>query len=233
MNDARVVLLGDATLVVEFEERIDAGVNARCVAAASVLSTLNLAGIRDIVPTFRSVAVHFDPLATDLADLTRHMQQAADRGQSSSLESARATVEIPVCYDPEFGLDLEEVARFAGSDAETVIATHLEPEYRVFMLGFVPGFAYLGVVDERIAAPRRASPRLQVPRGSVGIAGQQTGIYPSTTPGGWNIIGRTPLAMVNFTADKVVRIEAGDAVRFRRIDRDEFERLAAQSESAL
>ncbi|MEQ1913049.1 MAG: 5-oxoprolinase subunit PxpB, partial [Vicinamibacterales bacterium] len=128
--------------------------------------------------------------------------------------------------------DLEDIARRAGLDVDTVVSIHTEIDYRVFMLGFMPGFAYLGTVDARIATPRHATPRLQVPSGSVGIAGQQTGIYPAQTPGGWNIIGRTPLGTWKPTAERPAMFRAGDSVRFRRIDSGTFERIAASQDAA-
>jgi KipI family sensor histidine kinase inhibitor len=143
-----------------------------------------------------------------------------------------ALVEIPVCYDHEAGPDLDDVARFAGLGHDDVVAAHVGRDYRVFMLGFVPGFAYLGTVDARIAAPRRATPRPSVPSGSVGIAGEQTAVYPSQTPGGWNIVGRTPLHMVSFDRAKPSLLEPGDTVRFRAIDRGEFQHIAATARPA-
>ena len=232
MSAVRIVAAGDAVLVAEFEDRIDAAVNARAIGLASALRDAAIAGVRDIVPTFRSVAVYFDPLATDVAKLTARMRDTAEN-ESVPDSAAPTLVEIPVCYDREFGMDLEAVMQFAGAASrENVIAWHTAPIYRVFMLGFVPGFAYLGTVDPRIALPRRATPRLLVPAGSVGIAGQQTGIYPRETPGGWNIVGRTPTQMLSPARSAPSLLKAGDHVRLRRIDRRDFDRIAAEQERA-
>ena len=229
MTPPRIVAAGDAALVAEFDDRIDVEVNAHAVALAKHVRALALRGVRDVVPTFRSVAVYFDPLHTDVDALA-----ATLRGSAPTNEQARSTevIEVPVCYDSDYGPDLEDIARRAGLDADTVVSIHTDRAYRVFMLGFMPGFAYLGTVDARIAAPRQASPRLQVPAGSVGIAGQQTGIYPAHTPGGWNIIGRTPLRTWRPAAERPALFRAGDIVRFRRIDRATFENVAATQDDA-
>jgi len=230
MTAVRIVAAGDAAIVAEFDERIDPQVNARTLALANALRAASIAGVRDIVPTFRSVAVYFDPLATDITMLRAYVRQVSAREFDASVESA-SSVEIPVCYDREFAVDIDEVSAFAGGlSSEDVIALHTASTYRVFMLGFAPGFAYLGSVDARIALPRRASPRLQVPAGSVGIAGQQTGIYPMDSPGGWNIIGRTPLRMVSLNGPDPSLLKPGDEVRFRRVSRQEFDAIVASQE---
>jgi len=223
MNELRVVAAGDAVLVAEFAGLIDPAVNARAVNLSRALSADHMAGVRDIVPTFRTVAVYFDPLVADPDALARRLRELCDTTTDHATANA-AEVDIPVCYDPELGPDIKEVARFAGLTPDDVVAIHAGGIYRVFMLGFVPGFAYMGTVDERIATPRRASPRVQVPAGSVAIAGRQTGVYPSRTPGGWNIIGRTPLAMVSWDRDPFTLLNPGDVVRFHAIDRGEFDR---------
>lgn len=226
-NDFRIVPAGDSALIVEFEERIDAAINARAVALAELIQKAGLGGVRDVVPTYRSVAIYFDPLHTDLDALSNRVEREAAR---PSVEAAQAgePIRIPVCYGGPFGSDLDEIARFAGLPEADVIALHSAPVYRVFMLGFVPGFAYMGTVDPRIAAPRRSTPRLKVPVGSVGIAGAQTGIYPSETPGGWQLVGRTPLKPFDLARADPFLIRAGDAVQFYPIEPAEFETAGLQ-----
>jgi len=228
MTSARIVPAGDAVIVAEFDDRIDAAVNARAIAVANAVRSARVIGVRDVVPTFRSVAVYFDPLAADVPKLEALLRDIA--GTAPPADTTGATcVEIPVCYEREFALDVDDVARFAGLQSpEDVAAIHSARTYRVFMLGFVPGFAYLGTVDERIAAPRRTSPRLGVAAGSVGIAGLQTGIYPQQTPGGWNIIGRTPMQMLSLDRVEPSLLRAGDSVRFHPIDRSGFDRIARE-----
>jgi KipI family sensor histidine kinase inhibitor len=221
-----LVAAGDSVLIALFEERIDHAVNARVIAAAARVRAQEVPGVRDVVPTFRSVAVYFDPLRTDLEALTACLEAAAAARPAPPPPEAERAVRIPVCYGGEFGPDLGDVAAFAGLPEADVIARHVRPVYRTFMLGFVPGFAYLGSVDPRIAAPRRATPRRRVPAGSVGIAGPQTGIYPSETPGGWQIVGRTPREMLDVSRDTPALLKPGDLVQFYAIDAGEF--LAAR-----
>ena len=226
MTRARIVFAGDAVLVAEFDDRIDAVVNARAIAVAHAVRSASVIGVRDVVPTFRSVAVYFDPLSADVATIEALLRDFADTAPPA-VTVGSTVVDIPVCYDREFAIDVDDVAGFAGLPSpEDVAAIHSARTYRVFMLGFVPGFAYLGTVDERIAAPRRTSPRREVPAGSVGIAGLQTGVYPRPTPGGWNIIGRTPMQMLSLDRSEPSLLRAGDAVRFHPIDRPGFDRIA-------
>ena len=229
MTPLRIVAAGDAALIAEFDDRVDVEVNRQAVALAEHVRAQAVRGVRDVVPTFRSVAVYFDPLHTDVDALATTLRSAAP---TKEYTRSTSVIEVPVCYDSDFALDLEDIARRARLDTDTFVSIHTNSEYRVFMLGFMPGFAYLGTVDARIAAPRQATPRLQVPSGSVGIAGQQTGIYPAQTPGGWNIIGRTPLRTWRPTAEQPALFRAGDSVRFRRIDRTTFEKIAAAQGAA-
>jgi len=219
----RVVPAGDSALVIEFDERIDVEINARAIALADAIQAAEPSGVRDVVPTYRAVAVYFDPLRTDydalLAQIERQLGQPA-----SAAAIARAPVRIPVCYGGEFGPDLEDVATFGHLSQAEAIGMHTEATYRVFMLGFVAGFAYMGTVDDRIAMPRHATPRVRVPIGSVGIAGVQTGVYPAETPGGWRLIGRTPVKPFDPTRAEPFLLKAGDAVQFYAIDREEYDR---------
>jgi inhibitor of KinA len=212
-HDFRIVTAGDSALVVEFAECIDAEVNGRVVALAEMIDAEQIGGVRDVVPTFRSVAIYFDPLRTDFDRLTARLERAAADARPAPT-MMREPIRIPVRYGGASGPDLEEVARYAGMSEAEVVALHTAPVYRVFMLGFVPGFAYMGIVDPRIAAPRRSTPRLRVPPGSVGIAGGQTGIYPSETPGGWQLVGRTLLKAFDPMRAEPALLKAGDSVQF-------------------
>ncbi len=211
-------------LVVEFEERIDLAINARAISLARSLQVSPIRGVRDVVPAYRSVAVFFDPLRTDYNALLDRLERDAAWSVQEPAEH-RQPIRVPVCYGGEFGPDLPSVARFARITEDEVVAMHAAGTYRVFMLGFVPGFAYLGLVDPRIAAPRHSTPRVRVPLGSVGIAGVQTGIYPAETPGGWQLIGRTPLKSFDMTRPEPFLMKPGDSVTFLPIDRAEYERL--------
>ncbi len=202
---------GDSALLLEWDEVIDPRVNARAIAMATAIRNASLPGVRDVVSTFRSVAIFFDPLKADLDTF----QDALTRlSNVSPGEVHGKTIEVPVSYGGEGGQDLAIVADWAGLNPDEVVRLHADSEYRVFMLGFLPGFAYLGSVDARIAAPRRETPRLRVAAGSVGIAGRQTGVYPRESAGGWQIIGRSTLAV--FDPDRVpaALFAPGDTVRF-------------------
>jgi KipI family sensor histidine kinase inhibitor len=220
VNDSsfRLVQAGDSVVVVEFEDRIDERVNAQALHLARAVEAARTVGVLDIVPTYRSVAVYFDPLRTDytrLCDLlSLHASEPAAALSGDLRTSARAPVRIPVRYGGEHGPDLADVAAFARLSEAEVIARHTGRVYRVFMMGFLPGFPYLGIVDPAIAAPRRATPRVRVPAGSVGIAGPQTGIYPAETPGGWQVIGRTPVKLFDVSRADAFLLQPGDAVEF-------------------
>ncbi|MEQ5814248.1 5-oxoprolinase subunit PxpB [Marinobacter sp. NFXS11] len=179
--------------------------------------------IVDLVPSYTSILVTWDLEQADRFAIARRVRAAIDSEDDDSTgdDSARI-VELPVYYDPEVGLDLEDVCEHAALSRDEVVRIHSEQLYQVYAIGFAPGFAYLGSTDERIAIPRKSTPRLKVPTGSVGIAGTQTAIYPSCTPGGWQIIGRTPQKMVDWDSDSLALVQVGDQVRFRAISRDEF-----------
>jgi inhibitor of KinA len=224
VSDFRIVPAGDSAIVVEFEERIDPVINARAIRLAEAIEGEAIAGVRDIVPTYRSVAVHFDPLRTDYDRLLTALREHAGRPPQAA-SAPRPPIRIPVCYGGELGPDLPVVARFGNVSEAEAIRIHIHTVYRVFMLGFVPGFAYMGIVDARIAAPRHPTPRIRVPSGAVGIAGVQTGIYPAETPGGWQLIGRTRVKPFDPARRDPFPLKAGDAVQFYAIDRVEYDRL--------
>jgi inhibitor of KinA len=217
----RIVPAGDSAIVVELEERIDPAINARAIALADAIQASGIAGLRDVVPTFRSVAVYFDPLRVDYDALIALVERGA--GPTGGEARPDQVVRIPVCYGGDFGPDLSEVAAFAHTTDDEVVRIHTAGRYRVFMLGFVAGFAYLGSVDERIAMPRHSTPRVRVPLGSVGIAGVQTGVYPAETPGGWRLIGRTPVKPFDADRPEPFLMKAGDTVEFYAIDRAEYD----------
>lgn len=190
-----------------------------------------LRGLIEYVPAYTTVALYFDPLIVDYAELREAALRIAARPSSTSNREA-CVVEIPVCYGAEFGPDLEDVAAQHGIAPTDVIRIHETGNYEVWMLGFAPGFAYLGGLSERIATPRRATPRVKVPAGSVGIAGAQTAVYPFDSPGGWQLIGRTPLRMFDPSREQPALLAPGDRVRFRAITRAEYEELCRAQKSA-
>lgn len=211
---------GDGLVLVEFEAAISPEVNRRAVALAGAISRARVPGVRDVVPAYSSVGVHVDPLHFDHAALDAVVSHAWDTAADDEVEAR--VVEIPVCYGGVFGPDLAEVATFAGCSEDEVIARHAEGRYRVYMLGFLPGFAYLGGVEASIAMPRRATPRTSVPAGSVGIAGRQTGVYPCASPGGWRLVGRTSEVMFDVSRSRPALLAPGDLVRFVPVPHDRW-----------
>ena len=218
MPDWRMRLAGDAAVTVEFEPRIDPVINARVVALAARVRAVRHPGVRDVVPSYSAVTVYFDPLRTDLDRLWAALEVVAAAGGAAA-GPAREVV-VGVRYGGAAGPDLDEVAAFAGCSTNDVVRRHTAPRYRVYMVGFLPGFPYLGTVDARIAMPRRSSPRLAVPAGSVGIAGAQTGVYPTTAPGGWRLIGIAAVTPFDAGREPPSLFRPGDTVRFEAVSKE-------------
>jgi inhibitor of KinA len=225
VDDAAIRRVGDGMVLVEFEPRLDPAINARALALARLLTRAALPGVRDVVPAYRTVGIHFDPSRADAASLISQMQRLVPRSGDEPL-SERPPIVVPVCYGGQYGPDIEEVARFGACTTENVVVLHTSRTYRVCMLGFAPGFAYMAEVDARIASPRRTEPRVRVPAGSVGIAGPQTGVYPQETPGGWQVIGRTPLKVFDPGQAQPFLFSPGDRVTFVSIPPGEVVKLA-------
>lgn len=213
--------LGDAAIVLEFGHAISAATHATIQTVAAYLGRQPFVGLREVVPAFTTLTVYYDPWLVHehsqrppyewVAAAVRQLLPAA---QLAASQLAAPLVEIPVCYGGEFGPDLAFVAHHTGLAPAEVIARHSAPDYLVHMIGFAPGFPYLGGMDARLATPRLATPRAVVPAGAVGIAGEQTGIYPLATPGGWQIIGRTPVPLFNPSWDYPSLLRAGQCLRF-------------------
>ena len=205
---------GDSLLLVELEPAIDPVINERAILLAARLRARNARGVRDVAPGYCTIGVHFDPLQTDLAALERAIEDEFRGIASVESIADRAIIEIPVRYGGALGPDLGAVASLAGCSTNEVIARHSGRTYRVYMLGFVAGFAYMGRVDPSISVPRHRVPRERVPAGSVGIAGMQTGVYPVESPGGWQLIGHTDTVMFDPDRETPSLVAAGDLVRF-------------------
>ncbi len=222
--EVRYLISGDSTLVVEFGDKISPEINGRVIALMRALDQRRLAGIVEMLPTYRSLGINYDPLMISMEELKGEVEIL--RGELwVSYKFRQRTIEIPVAYCGEYGPDIENVAGHSGLDVEEVVRIHSTGEYLVYMLGFTPGFPYLGGMDKKIATPRLDVPRKLISAGSVGIAGTQTGIYPIDSPGGWQIIGRTPLKLFDATSDKGFLLEAGDILKFVPVDADEYERI--------
>jgi inhibitor of KinA len=232
-----IIPLGDSALMVRMRERFDDAPEQTLdtvLRAFQQLQKAAMPGVIELAPAYTSVTVFFDPIVVaktaetpeKVFDWLATRVRAAVAGVANPGRPARSqsrTVEIPVCYDPEFALDIDDVARRAAISPGEVVHLHSAAEYRVACIGFVPGFPFLAGLPNELATRRRDVPRKQIPPGSVGIGGAQTGIYPLRSPGGWNLIGRTPLRLFDPQKNPPTLLRAGDRVRFRKISRDEFE----------
>jgi len=213
---------GDSAILVTFGDVMALDINRRAHALAHLLLAEPLDGLGEAVPGYTTLLVHYDPLALDYRQALEWVQARAGRvlqaaAGGEGLLPASRRVKVPVIYGGERGPDLDFVAGHAGLTPAEVVRLHTQGEYPVYMIGFTPGFPYLGGLDERIAAPRLPSPRQRVPAGSVGIAGQQTGIYPVDSPGGWRLIGWTPLKLFDPLADPPSLLAPGDVVIFKEV----------------
>jgi KipI family sensor histidine kinase inhibitor len=217
----RFLPAGDSSLVIELGDEINKECNEEVIALYGKMK--NVKGVSEILPAYRSLLVYYDPFVTDFYELKEKTEEKFRAIRTQKIEGRE--FEIPVCYGGEFGPDLSFVAQYNELSEEDVIKIHCSRDYRIYMLGFLPGFPYLGGMDERIAAPRLEKPRTRIPAGSVGIAGKQTGIYPLESPGGWRIIGRTQFRLYNPLAEDPVPISAGDTIRFIRISKSEYDEM--------
>ena len=213
-GEASIHDIGDSVIILTLRDQANQKVNERVISIAASLRCFDIEGLRDVVPTFNTVAVFFDPLRASIELIKKALVQSLGNVDSSDPPQLH---EIDVVYGGIDGPDLARVAHLNGLSEHEVVVRHTARTYRVFMLGFMPGFPYLGFVDSSIAAPRKVSPNISVPAGSVGIAGNQTGIYPTDSPGGWQIIGRTDVQLFNPKTPPHTTCVPGDLVRFRRV----------------
>ncbi len=220
-----IVPVSEQAVLVRFGASPSRALIARIRAAVAALEAARPGWLVDLVPAYTTLLVVFHPGTASPTTVRRALERALSRPDGGA--PAARTVRVPVWYDPEVGLDLEEVARLHAMSVAEVVACHTAREYLVFALGFKPGFPYMGFLDDRLVTPRRPTPRLSVAAGSVAVAGRQTGIYPVTSPGGWRILGRTPLAVFDPARREPFLFQPGDRVRFEAIDRDAFDTLAS------
>lgn len=219
----RIVPVGDAAILVELGETVDPAINAAVLALDARLRALAWPGVVEIVPTYRSLLVHYDPDTVDPEHLVEALR-ALDPGHAGPPPEGRLWT-VPVAYGGEFGIDLEAVAARHGMTPEQVVALHTAPTYRVYMVGFIPGFTYLGGLDPRLATPRRDDPRARTPAGTISIGGIQAGIASLEAPSGWHLLGRTPVRTFDPERDPAFLLEPGDRVRFVPIDAATFAEL--------
>jgi inhibitor of KinA len=232
----RIFPLGDTALTIDFGNHIDVEINKKVIALFHHLQQYPVPGIIEAVPAYSTITIHYDVYAvyakistgeTVFAYVEKQLQKIIEKPVQNKTAHERL-VKIPVCYDHEFATDLNYLAAVKNISMEEVIQIHSSKEYKVFMLGFLPGFSYMGEVDEKIAIARKHQP-VNVSAGSVGIAGKQTGIYPFASPGGWQIIGRTPVKLFDATKEEPALFRAGDTVQFYPISKNEFEKIISMT----
>lgn len=224
--------LGDHAITIDFGNLIDEKINQQCLQIASLLAEKNIPGVKDIIPAYSTISVIHDPVVIfhlnniiSPYEFIKNKTEELLKGYHFTVLAALCSVNIPICFDITFAPDLLSIAEKKKTSAEDIINIFLSKPYRVYMTGFLPGFAYMGKVDDIIATPRREKPHTYVAPGSIGIAGNQTGIYPLASPGGWNIIGRTPLRLFDKDSDDPCLLKAGDEVMFEEINIDEYHQL--------
>ena len=230
-NSVKFLFSGDSALVIEFGNEISVNINKKIRKMMDDIKKENIDGIVELVPTYCSLLINYDVLKIDYNTLVEKLKTFLNNDLETAEGEEVTLVEIPTLYNDEVGPDLSYVAEHNKLSKEEVIKIHTGTDYLVYMLGFMPGFTYLGGMSEKIATPRLESPRLQIYPGSVGIAGKQTGMYPSMSPGGWRIIGRTPLKLYNPNSDTPVYISSGDYVRYVSISEEEYNDILKKVEN--
>lgn len=226
MDGVRILNAGEQGIVIEFGNQICAQINSRVHKIAAILVDTMGDEIVEVVPTYRSLLVYFNPLKISRGQLIQKIEEVLNNEITDSVgKDEGKVVYIPVCYDEEFGPDLQFVAEHNHLTVEEVIAIHTSTPYLVYMLGFTPGFPYLGGMSEKIATPRLEKPRTKIVAGSVGIAGSQTGFYPIDSPGGWRLIGRTPVKAFQPEAASPFLFDAGVYLQFQGVARQEYEKI--------
>lgn len=220
----RILPTGDRALTVEFGNEINEQINAHLLGFIKKLKNMHIKGIEEFIPSFRSVLIHYNPGVLSYAEISKCINEVLEH-PIADIGHKKRIVEIPVCYENGLGPDIEFVAEHAGLSVEEVIKIHSAKPYLIYMLGFQPGFPYLGGLDARIHTPRLDTPRLKLEAGSVGIGGKQTGLYPMESPGGWQIIGLTPVRCYNPDSDTPIPYRAGDYISFIPISYEEYLRL--------
>ena len=224
MQEIKILTAGDSSLLIEFGKEISTEINQRITATVQLMKEQHIEGVVDIIPAFCSLLINYDPRVIRYDELKSRMKDLLK--MDIKTEAGRKKVyEIPVCYGGEYGPDLENIAKHAGISQEEVIQIHSSKDYLIYMLGFLPGFTYLGGLDERIHTPRLANPRLKISAGSVGIGGSQTGIYPMDSPGGWQLMGMTPVKTYDPDREVPILVEAGDYIRFVPVTEEEYLRI--------
>ncbi len=223
-NNIRILTAGDSSLLVEFGKEISPEINRKIAATVQLMKEQHIEGVVDMIPAFCSLLVNYDPRVVRYDKMKKRLESLVRMDIKVGAEKRRI-FEIPVVYGGEYGPDLAAIAQHAGLSEAEVINIHSSQDYLIYMLGFLPGFCYLGGLDERIHTPRLANPRLKIRAGSVGIGGSQTGIYPLDSPGGWQLMGMTPVKTYDPDREVPILVEAGNYIRFVPVDEAEYLRI--------
>lgn len=227
MQNIRILTAGDSSLLIEFGNEISPEINRRIAAVVELMREQHIEGVVDVIPAFCSLLVNYDPRVAGYEKMKKRLESLV-RVDIKVGQTKRKIFEIPVLYGGEYGPDLASIADHAGISEDEEVLIHSSKDYLIYMLGFLPGFCYLGGLDERIHTPRLSNPRLRIRAGSVGIGGSQTGIYPLDSPGGWQLMGMTPIKTYDPEREIPILVEAGNYIRFVPIDEEQYKRIQAQ-----
>lgn len=222
----KILPVGDKAVVVEFGDEISIECNNKVLSLDKNITSKNKPFIVSTIPTYRSLLIKYDPLKITFEELLKEIKE--ELKHQSQLDINPEVIEIPVKYGGDFGADIDYVAQHNGISVENVIKLHTKPLYRIYMIGFTMGFAYLGGMSKKIETPRLEKPRTKIPAGSVGIAGKQTGIYPVESPGGWRLIGKTPVKLYDPHRENPILIKPGNYIRFVEISEDDFFKIESE-----
>ena len=230
----KIYPVGDIALSVDFGNVIEEKTNDKVMELEKAMQKAQIPGILEMVPSYRALMVQYDPMLISYQQLTERIIELNQTLQAgSSVQSKKLIRLIPCCYGGEYGEDLKGMETITGFSQEEIIRIHAGMDYKIYMLGFLPGFVYLGGMDERIAAPRLDTPRIAIPAGSVGIGGKQTGVYPIASPGGWRLIGTTPVKFYDPTAEEPILCKAGEYIRFVPVTPEEYVKIQKEYQAGI